>query len=638
MSNLAYATPSSLAAKKSASVRPLSLLFAANFSESATSGIGNHLHSLADALRQRGHAVQILWSDSFPALRRWGKASRLAFPYAVGRWIRAEAAAGRRFDVVNVHEPAGLWCALHRAWDADFPAVVVTSHGVEQRAWNLRADQQQPSWKSSIVYPLTQLRQSNFALRHADQVAVLSSDDADFLAQTGVDSSRVHVLSNGADPGLLNLRWPLSSNPRLLFVGSWIPRKGTALLAALFHQLRNDRPALELCLAGTGLPESEVLAAFPAEDRSRIQVLPQVTRQQLSAILAQDQIFLLPSFFEGMPLSLLEAMATGLPCVATDTCGMKDVITHERSGYRLPIGEPCAWLACVRRLLESPDLRKKIGNAAREVAGERTWPAVAVEWEALFVRAAGKMRGSAAQQYDAWHNKVVSRDDLELDLKNRWHTFARNHVAPAPGLRVLDAASGRGQMSRWLAGQGASVVALDFSHAAVTVAGKRLESAGHGSAACGDVGALPFPTASFDVVVSCETLEHVPSPALCLSEFARVLRPGGRLVLTTENYLNIWGLYRAYCAARGRVFNSGDVPQPIENWMFSPWTRRAIRQAGFRIQHTDGEEHHLYLLPRTNPSDCESRWLSQVAWLRRTLRFFGRRFYVVARRNEAVTQ
>ena len=88
---------------------------------------------------------------------------------------------------------------------------------------------------------------------------------------------------------------------------------------------------------------------------------------------------------------------------------------------------------------------------------------------------------------------------------------------------------------------------------------------------------------------------------------------------------------------RRRTFNTGDVPQPIENWFFSPLVRRAVRRAGFTIKLTDGEEHHLYLWPRTNPSDCEFRSLSRNRFTRKLLRYLGRRFYIIAERKQKAT-
>ena len=86
----------------------------------------------------------------------------------------------------------------------------------------------------------------------------------------------------------------------------------------------------------------------------------------------------------------------------------------------------------------------------------------------------------------------------------------------------------------------------------------------------GDIQAIAHADASFDTVVSCETIEHVPDPVKAVSELARVLRPGGRLFLTTPNYLGSLGLYRAYLRLRGRRFT--EVGQPINQLTLLPRT------------------------------------------------------------------
>lgn len=102
----------------------------------------------------------------------------------------------------------------------------------------------------------------------------------------------------------------------------------------------------------------------------------------------------------------------------------------------------------------------------------------------------------------------------------------------ARGLRVLDAASGEGYGTAMLAGAGAaSVVGVEID--AATVAGARQK---YGLEYVeGDVCELPFGDASFDLVVSFETVEHVEDPARAVSEFKRVLAPGGTLVVSTPN-------------------------------------------------------------------------------------------------------
>jgi glycosyltransferase involved in cell wall biosynthesis len=93
---------------------------------------------------------------------------------------------------------------------------------------------------------------------------------------------------------------------------------------------------------------------------------------------AEADLFLLPSLFEGTPLTLIQAMMSGLPIVATSTCGMKDVVTHEATGLLVPLRSPAALVAAVERLVMDQTLRARLGEAARATAlGQYTWRQVA---------------------------------------------------------------------------------------------------------------------------------------------------------------------------------------------------------------------------------------------------------------------
>ncbi len=633
MAELQTEIPGTLSAAVCAPARTLRLIFAANFARSAESGIGNHQLSLAGALQLRGHQVEILWADDFPGSTQGTRWSRLVFPRQLAREIERRVRL-ESYDAVNLHEPSGMTYARRRRRRPDsLPPLVITSHGVEQRSWDLQPTWEPPRLTSRLVFPLTRLTQSNYALRHADAVACLSSDDADHLqTRLGVPPEKIHRLSNGVDAGLLELKRQPPAEPRLLFIGTWMTRKGTRQLAAAFHALRQEFPWLRLAIAGAGVPAASVLMEFAAADRDWVEVRSRISRQELPALLASDQIFVLPSHFEGMPLSLLEAMAAGLPCVTTHTCGMRDVLRHGENGLLVQPGDALGLAEHLRGLLCSAEARQRLGFAARRSARQFTWDRVAEDWERMFLRVADEKKPAprASRLYDQWHGQISSHDHLELDLDNPWHSFARRNTGDLRGARVLEAACGRGQFSKWLQSQGAQLVALDFSQTALRIAASRLNGDGRVALVCADAERIPCADAAFDCVVSCETLEHVPHPENCLREFARVLRPGGRLLLTTENYLNIWGLYRLYKSRGRRPFNSGDEAQPVENWMFSPQTASWIRSAGFRILTTDGEQHHLYLLPGTNPSRTEARFLSRIPPLRGLLKYFGRRFYVIA--------
>jgi len=161
---------------------------------------------------------------------------------------------------------------------------------------------------------------------------------------------------------------------------------------------------------------------------------------------------------------------------------------------------------------------------------------------------------SLRTEYDAWHQRIYDSDPGHEDASSPWYDLVRNKIGPVSGLQILEVACGRGGFVRELARAGASIVGCDFSFSAVRVSKSKL--AGNGLKKIsdwlvqGDAQRLPFADASFDIVISCETIEHVPNAQSALNEMHRVARPGGRLFLTTPNYLNFMGLYEIYALLR----------------------------------------------------------------------------------------
>ncbi len=204
---------------------------------------------------------------------------------------------------------------------------------------------------------------------------------------------------------------------------------------------------------------------------------------------------------------------------------------------------------------------------------------------------------SARAAYEAWH-RALPASDLEAPP---WVQMIRTRLEPGrdlAGRRVLEIGCGRGDFARWLAGLAERprlLVAADFAVSAVAAG----QSVGHKKGLdriawqVADIGALGFPDASFDTVFSLETIEHCPSPARAVSELARVLAPGGRLFLTTPNYLNFSGLYRVYLRLRGRRFS--EAGQPINHPVLLPRTKHWVRSAGLRIVAVQSVGHPLPL-------------------------------------------
>lgn len=111
------------------------------------------------------------------------------------------------------------------------------------------------------------------------------------------------------------------------------------------------------------------------------------TEAETAAAFADADIYLLPSLFEGTPLTLIEAMMSGMPIVTTNVCGMKDVIRNGENGLLIPIRSPDAIVSAVKRLVADQAYRARLGHAAQAEALEKyTWPRVAAPVRDVYER------------------------------------------------------------------------------------------------------------------------------------------------------------------------------------------------------------------------------------------------------------
>jgi glycosyltransferase involved in cell wall biosynthesis len=200
----------------------------------------------------------------------------------------------------------------------------------------------------------------------------------------------VWYVPNGVeDRYFIQREYPDGDALRLLFVGSWLDHKGVYYLRDGFEELAMRIPQVRLTIAGCSVSEKTVKQFFPPSVRDRLDVLPFVSRKDMPALYARHDIFAFPSLFEGLPIVLLEAMATGMPVVTTETCGMKDVVENDYNGLLVKPADAAAFVSATERLIHSPSLRAQLGLAGQETMRRYSWDRVAVQLENVFNLAAG---------------------------------------------------------------------------------------------------------------------------------------------------------------------------------------------------------------------------------------------------------
>ena len=177
---------------------------------------------------------------------------------------------------------------------------------------------------------------------------------------------------------------------RLVFLGQLVERKGLHVLVEAFARLQG---ASELLIAGgdwgaPGYPQRLKAMARDAGVASRIYF--ENHRQDVGAVLSTADVFVLPSFSEARPRSIIEAMSLGIPVVASDVGGIPSLVAHEETGLLVPAGDPGALVAAVDRLIQSPDLCHRLGAAGRRRAEEDCRPdRTAFEYVRLYRRLIG---------------------------------------------------------------------------------------------------------------------------------------------------------------------------------------------------------------------------------------------------------
>lgn len=224
--------------------------------------------------------------------------------------------------------------------------------------------------------------------------------------------------------------------------------------------------------------------------------------------------------------------------------------------------------------------------------------------------------------YDDWHRQRKYADDPESPLGHPWYEAVSRELRHYPAGRVLEVGCGRGGFANWLARQKPEfeITALDFSSSAIAIA-KESAAAKNSPVTfmVGDAEALPFADDSFDVVVSCECMEHVPHPPQMARELARVLKPGGRFCLTTPSYLNGVLLAWLHSWLTKRPLDTGAGVQPRENFYFFWNVRSYLRKAGLKIERMESCNYQWLLLPRVAPAKLctmqfRSRWARWLAF------------------------
>jgi glycosyltransferase involved in cell wall biosynthesis len=177
---------------------------------------------------------------------------------------------------------------------------------------------------------------------------------------------------------------------RLTFLGELGRRKGTPQLLEALGRLA-DRYDWTATIAGNGDVEETRASARRLGIADRVTIPGWLDSEATAEVLRRSDILVLPTFIENLPMIILEAFAHGVPVITTPVAAITEVLDHERNGLLVPVGDIDALVSALRRLVEDPALRGRLGRAAREDHAR-----------------AYDIRGYAARLVDLWRDVAQS--------------------------------------------------------------------------------------------------------------------------------------------------------------------------------------------------------------------------------------
>lgn len=272
-------------------------------------------------------------------------------------------------DIVHWHETWGL-----PAHSSKVPQVY-TIHGFDSE--NVVAEQARFKRLRAVSWAILERR--GFS-RHEDVISITPYVKKKIQSCT---AARIFEIDNPLDERFFDLPNTRESEARVLCVGWISPRKNTLMSVRAFASACAKNAKGKLILAGA--PSDDAYFQRVKQEveenglKDQVEFLGYVNRDQLSEELSRASILLLPSLQENAPMAITEAMAAGLPVIASNRCGMPYMVEDEKSGFLIEPDDLVGIVSALERLLKSEELRWSMGQRGRLIAQNRFHPSRVAE-------------------------------------------------------------------------------------------------------------------------------------------------------------------------------------------------------------------------------------------------------------------
>ena len=350
---------------------------------------------LADEWRRAGHTVEkFCLTDAYPQPTSLGALSTLRqaiFPWRAAAFVRRNA---ERFDVIDclIGTLPFSKRSLH------FRGLLVARSVGLYRLYEQFLAQSRKRWPDQpkgrrfgqLFHRLIGRylsRMSERSLRRCDLLNLPNEDERREIEQDStVRASGIvqpYGLSDGLREALEGAAAPAEKRLRaqkICFIGMWSPRKGSRDWSQIMQVIWQRHPAAHFLFLGTMFGEEVVRADLGLSETKRVTCLPTFNSSDLPALLADAALALFPSYIEGFGLAVLEQLAAGLPTVAYDVPGPRQILCAQGELLLTPAGDVAAMAARACEILALPVAEyERLSIACREIARRYRWSEIAAE-------------------------------------------------------------------------------------------------------------------------------------------------------------------------------------------------------------------------------------------------------------------
>lgn len=285
----------------------------------------------------------------------------------------------RRHDFDLIHDNQCLGTGLLGMMDDGFPVVATLHHPITVDR-DLDMEHATSPWKRATLrrwYAFLEM-QMKVARQIPRLITVSESSRGDIVEQMGVPADRLHIVPVGVDQESFRPMPHVTRVPgRLMTTASAdVPMKGLVPLLEALAKLRVERPDAHLVVIGKQKTKSKIPAVLERLGlQDAVEFVSGVPQERIVELYAESQVAVVPSLYEGFSLPAIEAMACGVPLVATTGGALPEVVGPDgEAALTVPVNDPSALAIAIDRMLGDDELRNRLGEAGRlRVLDRFTW-------------------------------------------------------------------------------------------------------------------------------------------------------------------------------------------------------------------------------------------------------------------------